>query len=279
MSVWLCIPSKRPPQEAEKVLKLWRQQGYKIALFLDDWRFENRTYDRILSGFTTGGYPGYANAVNALVKDVAYMDSTAEWFIAAGDDVEPDLNHSAEEIAIECSSYFGRINGVYKVECLNFYQDPDLSARGILGRPDSTFGVMQPTGDRWGDSTVSRQRYGQNRGAYIDRVCGSAWIGREFAKRVNQGNGPLWPEYKHQFVDEELQEVATKLGVFWQRPDLIQLHRHWGRGPEAAPNMPGQLERMPEFLKEANSPEHWEKYKTLLEKRKAAGFPGSELLP
>jgi hypothetical protein len=259
MSVWLCIPSKRPPQEAEKVLKLWRKRGYKIALFLDDWRFENRTYDRILSGFTTGGYPGYANAVNALVKDVAYMDPTAEWFIAAGDDVEPDLNHSAEEIADQCLLHFSHVGA-------------SLCESG-------TFGVMQPTADRWGDTPRSRAQFGENRGAYIDRVCGSAWIGREFARRVNLGNGPLWPKYKHQFVDEELQEVATRLGVFWQRPDLMQLHRHWGRGPDEAPNMPGDRSKMPDFLTEANSTEHWAKYKKLFDTRKAAGFPGSELLP
>jgi hypothetical protein len=43
MSVWYCIPSKRPPEEAEKCLKLWRERGYKIALWVDsdpgdDWQ-------------------------------------------------------------------------------------------------------------------------------------------------------------------------------------------------------------------------------------------------
>ena len=53
-------------------------------------------------------------------------------------------------------------------------------------------------------------------------------------------------------------------------------HRHWGR-PREGEKM-GQADRMPEFLREANSPEHWARYKKLFAERKAAGFPGSEPL-
>ncbi len=101
-------------------------------------------------------------------------------------------------------------------------------------------------------------------------------MGREFCLRVNQGNGPLWPEYFHMGCDEELQAVATKLGVFWQRPDLIHLHKHWGRAREGERLAP--RERMPKFLEKANSAEEWNKYKKLFAERQAAGFPGSEPL-
>lgn len=72
--------------------------------------------------------------------------------------------------------------------------------------------------------------------------------------------------------DEELQAVATKLGVFWQRPDLIHRHNHWGR-PRKGEKM-GLTSRMPPFLLRANSPEEWNKYKRIFAERKAAGFPG-----
>jgi hypothetical protein len=130
---------------------------------------------------------------------------------------------------------------------------------------------MQSTGDRWGDTARSRQQFGEHRGAYIDRVAGSPWIGREFARRMYGGNGPYWPKYTHQFVDEELQEVAIKMGCFWQRRDLIHLHEHWGRE-----QMQEGGYRVPPHLLEANSPQHWRKYKQLFESRKAAGFPGHE---
>jgi hypothetical protein len=245
MSVWLTIPSARPPAEAEPILAKWRQQGYRIALWRDGqeaWSFPDFCYQSEI-------YPGYAKAVNFLVSVVMERDPSCEWFVTGGDDVEPDMNHSAQEIAAQCSGYF--------------YQ--------------STFGVMQPTGDRFD-------------GGCIDRICGSPWMGREWCRRINQGRGPLWPEYTHMFVDEELQNVAIKYGVLWQRPDLIHLHHHFMRAStdlhsravavsEGGKILYGarQLPR-PAFLDEANSGAHWSKYKGIFLERKRAGFRGSEPL-
>jgi hypothetical protein len=127
---------------------------------------------------------------------------------------------------------------------------------------------MQPTGDR---------DFGDTQGPYIDRVAGSAWIGREFARRMYGGNGPLWPEYTHMGVDEELQAVAIKMGIFWQRQDLVHFHRHWGR-PLPGERM-GNADRMPAFLEKANSAEEWHRYKRLFAARSARGFPGHEPIP
>lgn len=79
------------------------------------------------------------------------------------------------------------------------------------------------------------------------------------------------------FVDEEIMQVAIKLGCFWQRRDLTHFHRHFLRASEAIDSMP-ILREIPEFLREANSPAHWNKFKALYERRKAAGFPGHEVL-
>ena len=46
-----------------------------------------------------------------------------------------------------------------------------------------TFGVMQPTGDRWGE---------RNGIATIDRIAGSPWMGREFCRRMYHGSGPMY---------------------------------------------------------------------------------------
>lgn len=247
MSVYLTIPSARPPEEAEKVLSLWRRQGYKIALYLDPGKDGTGYGPLNLTGVDVTGYPGYAIAVNRLIADVMKLDPDAEWFVAAGDDVEPDLNHTAEGIAAQCADYFAMNKGSGKYR---------------------TFGVMQPTGDRWGEG----HSHGKD-SAYIDRVCGSAWIGREFARRMYRGNGPLFPDYRHMFVDEELQEVAVKMGVLWQRRDLIQYHRHWGRTQDGSAIADPVI---PDHLKEVNSGEHWRKYKALFEERKRKGFPGHE---
>jgi len=249
VSIWLAIPSKRPVEEAEKCLKEWRERGYKIAVWRD--MFDSKVKCDI--GMTSGVYPGYAQAVNSLCCDILSRDPQAEWIVAAGDDTLPDPNHSAEEIARECSLRFCE------------YSDPfNPESRVFTG----TFGVMQPTGDR---------DFGDAQGPYIDRVAGSPWIGREFARRMYGGNGPYWPEYTHMGVDEEIQAVAIKYGVFWQRPDLIHYHDHWGR-PRKGEKM-GMADRMPDFLAKANSPEEWKRYKAIYAARKAAGFPGSEPIP
>lgn len=261
MSVWLCIPSARPPEEADKVLSKWRAQGYRIALFLDS---HPRNLLELYPGLGAcqcpqllglPSYPGYARAVNSLIAGILQIDAHAEWFVTGGDDTEPDLNHTAEEIAEQCNHHFS-------YQLMERTGTPHDIARSM---PDSTFGVMQPTGDRYANGS-------------IDRIAGSAWYGREYCKRVNGGRGPLWPEYHHMFVDQEAQCVAQKLGAFWQRPDLIHLHHHFMRESNDL-NSPAIASLTPPHLIEANTPEHWYKYQTLFNVREAAGFPGHEPLP
>ncbi len=256
MSVWFCIPSARPPEEAEKCLKEWRARGYKIALArdMDAPPIADDLPEKVFDEF----YPGYAISVNRLIKDVMEYDRDAEWFVTGGDDTLPDPNHSAEEIAKECSRYFERIEW-------------NRSSHEYPYRPGmATFGVMQATGDRW------QEGLGGFTNAPIDRVCGSPWMGREFCKRINQGNGPLWHEYDHMFEDEELQCVAEKYGVLWQRRDLVHKHMHWGRGETDRQVLNDPV--IPEHLKKWNTAEHWQKSKGIFTRRKAAGFPGSEPL-
>ena len=225
--------------------------GYKIAIYRDHTDtpppFPPAGYLDILIIGTE--YQGYAKTTNRLIWDVMQRPDT-RFAVIGGDDVFPDVTKRADEIAQECEQWYGTLTR-------------EVDFPGDF--PGPTFGVMQPTGDRWGDK----------QGPYIERVAGSAWIGREFALRAYGGNGPLWPEYQHMYADEELQLVAQKLGVFWQRPDLTQIHQHWGR-PREGETM-GLSERMPDFLKEANSGAHWKKYRAIFEARKAAGFPGHEV--
>lgn len=229
MSVWFCIPSARPALEANVILRQWKERGYQVAV----WRDAGR--EPVVADVTLeGAYPGYAVAVNAIAKNVLKFDPTCQWIVTGGDDTEPDKSRTVERVAIECEEYF-----------------------------KGTFGVMQPTGDRWGDLTGT--------GAYIDRVAGSPWMGRDFCQRINGGNGPLWPEYFHMGVDEELQAVAVALGVFWQRRELTHAHRHWARENAFTGDMPA-------FLSKANSQEEWLKYKRLFATRQVANFPGHKPL-
>lgn len=261
MSVWVTIPSARPVAEVEGWAKAWRYRGYKIALWRDSsfecTEWQEQGVDLCCSRVH---YPGYAQAVNWLVSYVMQERPQAEWFVIGGDDVFPDPNKTADEIARECREHFLDAIPVHPAQWV-----AEMAA---------TFGVMQPTGDRWGENPNHPRP--DMRSAYIDRVAGSAWMGREFCKRVNQGRGPLWPEYQHMWVDEELRHVAVKLGIYWERRDLTQHHQHPGRVKHYTEEM------IPEHLKKWTVGEagrkHWKEAEALYFSRRDAGFPGSEPL-
>lgn len=79
----------------------------------------------------------------------------------------------------------------------------------------STLGVMQCAGDMWG-------------GMAWAAVCPA--VGREYAQRINGGRGLYWPEYNHYFADQEIREVAERLGKFHLHTSLKIYHDHHTRG-------------------------------------------------
>src|SRR5450631_4123476 len=129
MSVWLCAPSARPVAEVEPWVALWQSRGYLVSL----WRDPGAGVPENADAVTVAEYPGWAQAANRLIKEVFAGDSTCDWVVTAGDDTEPDACHAADEIAAQCSVHF---------------RDDSIRTEGLDG---ATFGVMQPTGDRWSD--------------------------------------------------------------------------------------------------------------------------------
>jgi hypothetical protein len=226
MSIWLCIPSARPAAEANPILQQWKDRGYQIAL----WRTSSDDLpvsDLVL----TGPYPGYAQSTNAVIAEVLRSDPACSWVVGGGDDIEPDPILSASEIGYQCGLYF----------C-----PPDRPGQ------QCTYGVMQPTGDRWANGS-------------IDRIAGSPWIGREFCRRVYGGKGPLFSGYGHMFADEELQCVASRLGIFQQRRDITHMHCHWMRTP-GTPCPPHMVKWV--------TADHWDESRAMFEMRRSRGFPG-----
>lgn len=239
MSVWLAIPSARPNGGT---IPLWRERGYKVAACFDEGGgggIEVDIRESILP------YPGYSMAVNQLVRLVMEQDSAAQFFVIGGDDTLPDPTHAPDQIARQCKEHFHALacNRGEQRSCEHFSE---------------TFGVMQPTGDRFA-------------GGSIDRIAGSAWMGREWCLRANQGKGPLWPEFAHMFVDEALMCVAEKLGVYWRRPDLIHFHDHFMR-QSAALDSPAVGKPIPDHLKQWNTQKHWNESKAIFERLKAQNF-------
>lgn len=287
MSVWFVIPSKRP--EANLCAVAWRDMGYHVAMLREPG--DGLNLSAATFTFPVATYIGWARSVNLLVGTITARVPEAEWFVTGGDDYWPDPHRRADDIAKECTHYFNE----------RFARPSE--ALGVTGLPSAwpdTFGVMQPTGDRWGEGrcttcggfgrvpsfearTICEDCNGTGVSAVIDRICGSPWMGREFCRRMYQGSGPLYNGYYHNFADEELQKVARKLGVFWQRRDIVQEHRHWAQKQpksETHTGLAGDVRNMPGWAVKINDPElsDWERSKALFAKRKASGFPGHEPL-
>ena len=245
MSVWFCVPTCRPTHEAKECFDKWRALGYKIAILRQG---EPVDADLLIP---TGEYLGWARSTNILAREVLRRDQSARWIVGGGDDYFPVPDLLACVISGSLEGHFENVETTHYAEFVT----------------RETFGVMQPTGDRWGDSESSRATYGADRGAQLDRIAGSPWMGREWCERSYLGNGPMWDEYHHMFADEELQEVAIAQGVFWQRRDLCQMHNHYTREP-------GRLAAAAEIY----SSEEWTRSNRIFCERKAKGFPGSGVI-
>lgn len=109
--VWYAIPSANP-ELCRAHLPAWRERGYRVAVLQNRERAEIPADLVVLSDT----YPGWAASVNLLCANV--VPSSADIVVTGGDDMLPDPDHTADELA---SEFFGHF-------------------------PDG-FGVMQPTGD------------------------------------------------------------------------------------------------------------------------------------
>lgn len=218
MEIWIALPSANPAKAAA-TQQAWSSRGYRTAFLLNGpAEHAPLAADLIVREPV---YRGWGNSINHLATLI-----DAPIIVGIGDDMLPDPNLTAGEIG-----------------------------RQFLDRFPDTMGVMQPTGDRWGESS---------KGALADRICGSPWLGRAFIERWNGGRGPFWPEYFHFFGDEELHDVALAAGLLWQRRDLSHHHDHWMR--------PGGSGRRPTYM--TTAAERWSADQAVFNRRKAAGFPG-----
>lgn len=209
-------------------LPKWVERGYEVVVSQDRYRFELPSGVHCVPP-QRDFYVGWPRSVNELVK--LLLTNHDAWgkppdvFIAAGDDMRPDPVLTAQQMAERYLSRF----------------------------PDG-FGVMQPTGDDWTDSL----------GRIAERICGSPVFGAAWAARAYGGRGPLWDGYFNFYADEELLNVARKLGVLWQDRGTSHYHDHVSR--TGKPN--------PETWTVTNA--RWAEDEALFRIRRLADWPGCE---
>lgn len=212
--------------QARLCFQQWRDRGYQVAVLAEDLGALHQLDVDLV--VQNEVYPGYAASINRLTKAVLAADPECQVVVAMADDIFPDTMRHPEDIATLFVEHFG-----------------------------GTLGVMQPIADPWSIDGIAPQ---------ATKVAGSPWLGRDWCRRAFGGRGPLPDCYHHMFCDQHLQEVAIKLGLFWQNPDVAQIHQHWMRLGNS----------MPEHIMHAH--EAWNADEAMFLKMRQEGFPGHELL-
>lgn len=188
LKVVVTMPTGQKDHVNDRVRK-WRERGYTMAFFIDPGPVKIETYAEDI--LIRAPYPGVWKACNALAKTA--VECGADVCLFAGDDMEPDMNHTAQQIAEQ-----------------------------YLERFPTGWGLMQPCGDPQGQPINGK--------ANAARICGSAWFGREWIQKSYGGRGPTPTMYYHFYGDEEMAVVGEREGLLWWRPDLTQFHYHWSFG-------------------------------------------------
>ena len=211
MSVLVAWPTV-DVEEANRTAEEWKVRGYETAILVETGIEMPKNIDSCINEPEWKGFP---NAANQLCQA---FGSLYDVIVIGGNDLFPDLDKDAHTLETEFKQHFG-----------------------------GTFGLMHPTGDRYG---------------LIDEAAVCPWIGAEYIDRMP---GPYCEEYYHYFCDGELQDVAVLNGTFWQREDVSQYHAHWSR----------LLSPRPQHLMKAK--DHHPEDQRTYERRKANNFPGAIL--
>lgn len=111
--VWFAIPSANP-EKCRRVLPVWREMGYKTAVLQN---FERGDIPADIAVWRDR-YPGWPASSNILCREI--VPKSCPIVVCGGDDMLPDPNYSAQDLAEQ-----------------------------FLQRFPDTFGVMQPHGDEY----------------------------------------------------------------------------------------------------------------------------------
>jgi hypothetical protein len=76
MSVWVCFPSKRPPEVVNKVLQAWHDMGYKSSVLRDAGESQG-IQATVLD--CIGEYRGWGASMNFLAEVQFMVDPQCDW--------------------------------------------------------------------------------------------------------------------------------------------------------------------------------------------------------
>jgi len=162
--VWFAVPSANP-ENCRCNLPRWRERGYRIAIL------QNRTRAEIPADIVVwrDAYPGWAESINILCREAVPKD--APIVVSGGDDMLPDPNHTAQDLATEFLSRFPDTFGVMQP-----HGDEFLCARRYCGSPflgrkwiDTMYGGRGPMCGQYHHNWADNELY------WVARGLGALW--------------------------------------------------------------------------------------------------------
>lgn len=152
--VWLAIPTACPEMCRENIPR-WKERGYRVALLQDTVRFDVPDADRIVH---VERYEGWCKAVNLLCREV--VPASATLIVTGGDDMHPDPNHTAEQLAEQFYGHFPDGFGVMQPHGDDFMFTPHYAGSPFFGRrwAESMYGGRGPVFEgyyhNWADNEI-----------------------------------------------------------------------------------------------------------------------------
>jgi len=167
--VWYILPSANPDLCAQN-LPAWRERGYRVALLQDRVRFEPSRESGVEAIVTRDRYPGWTSSINVLFREA--VPENVQVVVAGGDDMLPDADHTASELAEQFLEHFGSSFGVMQPIGDEFEQTRTICGSPWLGRSwmESMYGG---TG---GMCEAYHQAFGDDELAWVARCMHSLWM-------------------------------------------------------------------------------------------------------
>lgn len=206
--VWYAIPSASP-ERCCRTLPEWRRMGYKIAVL------QNFERGEIPADIVTWSdtYPGWPGSINQLCASI--LPKSAAIVVSGGDDMLPDPNHTAQELAAQFMRKFPDGFGVMQP-----HGDDFLGARTFCGSPWLGRGWIQRAYAGNGPMPSQyRHNWADNELYWVARCLGALWERPDLSQRHEHFSrtGEAAPAYwTTNVARKDRDDVQTFIARAWQ---------------------------------------------------------------
>jgi hypothetical protein len=261
--VWFVLPTASAANCA-KTLPAWRERGYRVAALQDRSRFACDA-DVVVHA---EAYPGWPGTVNRLFREV--VPASCPVIVSGGDDMYPDPDRRAHELAEQFLDHFGGTFGVMQPHGDAFEETDQFCGSPWLGRSwmesmyggsggmcaaythhfadDELYWVARGMGALWSRRDVTQyhdhfRRRGEPAPEYWNRSV-QASDARDtlmFIQRSRHGFPGYEPAGTHRALDPDVfrREYTGRAERYWET-----FHAPVGEGVRATERVAGALERL-----------------------------------